>query len=213
MALTTRTALWIAVGMLGGTLAWSKYEARCVPASTILLENVPCAIGQWKCSKTEESDAYGAEVKTLIREYTAPGGRRAEVILQGTYTRLGGLRDWPLAHTTGGWTIAHEESRTLAVAKSQIPVVVRLQRLTKAEQVAHAVSWYTSPVDQAGSLARAETKAWKDRLAGRKSPWLGLYVATSCTGAADTKEREEDALALAAAIAPHLPTIAQESEL
>ncbi|NSW56897.1 MAG: exosortase-associated EpsI family protein [Armatimonadetes bacterium] len=213
MALTTRIALWIAVGMLGGTLAWSKYESRCVSASTILLDRVPCDLGDWKCSKSEESDAYGSEVKTLIREYVAPGERRAEVILQGTYTRLGGLRDWPLAHTTGGWTIAHEETRALRVDGSPIPVNVRLQRITKGERVVHAVSWYTSPQDQAGSLARAETKAWRDRLVGRRSPWLGLYVAVSSTGKAKMKEHEADALGLASAIAPHLPTIARESEL
>jgi len=211
MTLTPKAALWIAVGMLTGTLAWSKYEMRSIPATSIQLETVPKTIGPWSCVKDEASKGYGIEVKTLIRNYETADGLQAMVTLQGTYTRLGGLRDWSLARTTGGWTIPTEANKELEFQGAGGSGTVRLQKLTKDQMVLYTVSWYTSPTREAASLAKAEVVAWGDRLVGRKTPWLGLYVAVIAADEASAAKAEEAAIELAAHIAPIMRQVAAES--
>ena len=212
MVLPLKTALWIAVGMLAGALVWSKYEMRSVPAASILLADIPKSIGQWQCVKDEVSQSYGTEVSTLIRDYKATDGTEAQVTLQGTYTRLGGLRDWSLARTTTGWTISDETTKAVAMGGDQDQAVLRLQRITKDDRVLCAVSWYTSPTHQAANLTGAETRAWRDRLVGHKSPWLSLYVVVDATGKQDAAKHEKAAVALAKGIAPRLREIAAKAQ-
>ena len=211
MRLTPHVSRIIAIGMLGGAFAWSQYEMRAVPAADISLESLPKAIAQWTCIAEQNRGAYGAEVKTIDRVYQAPGGEKAQATFQATYTRLGALRDWSLARTTGGWTIATESKKELSLPQGGGLVQVRLQELTKENAVEVGITWYTSAQGQAASLAKAELSAWGDRLRGRKMPWLSLYVTVPQTAKLSREDATQKAIELASILAPALRTIASNA--
>lgn len=210
MTLTPRAAMAIAVAMLTATLVWSRCETRAVPAAGIPLQRVPMTLGPWTCIKETANESYGVEVKTLDRTYRDAAGNEASVTLQGTYTRLGALRDWTLARTTAGWTVTSEVQRSLALAGAPEVAVMNVQELGDGKSKEIAVSWFASSRRQAATLTRAEIAAWGDRLAGRKLPWLSQYVTVSVARQQDTAAAQDRALDLARRVAEALRGIAAE---
>lgn len=208
MKLTAGKARVLAVGMIAVTLVWSRYEMRVTPAAGIDLEAMPKQCGQWSCTDEAALDGYGIEAKTITRTYRGPDNAEAAVIFQGTYTRLGALRDWPLARATAGWSIPTESTRDLALDGDDGRATVRLQQLTKDRTSLVAVSWYTSPSQGVGSLAGAEVAAWRDRLVGRRTPWVSLYVAIPVTETVHRPATETAALELAQCLVPELRAVA-----
>lgn len=211
MILTPRTAMTIAVSMLAATLVWSKCETRTLPADRIPLQRVPMALGQWTCIEESANPNYGAEVATLERTYRDAAGNKASVILQGTYTRLGALRDWSLARTTGGWTVASQSQVSLTLPSAGQSVVMTVQDMRSDTSNEVAVTWYASSQRQAATLARAEMAAWADRLAGRRLPWLSQYITVTVPRTQDRVAAQERALDLAQRMAAALRAVASSS--
>ncbi len=179
-----------------------------VPAAQIPLEGVPTTLGQWTCTEQHANENYGVEVKTLRRSYRDGNGHEAQVALQGTYTRLGALRDWSLARTTGGWSIKAQKQVSLQLPGLGENIVVTLQDLGREKSNEIAVSWYVSSTRQAATLARAEVAAWGDRLAGRRLPWLSEYVTVPVADGEDRAAAEARALDLARRLAAALRAVA-----
>ena len=211
MSLTPLVARSLALVMLGGALAWSRYEMRPIPAASIPLEGLSTQIATWSCTGANARDTYGPEVKTLDITYQRSDGRKAAVIVEGTYTRLGALRDWALARSTGGWNIANETERNLPSPDGSAPVAVRLQELAKGDTREAAVSLYMSRDRYAASLGKAEVSAWRDRFVGRRTPWFGIFVTVPITGTQDREEAQNTAIELAQDLASRLKSIAAEA--
>lgn len=211
MTLTSRTAMAFAVSMLAVAVVWSRHETREVPAATIPLGSIPKNLGPWTCIEESANNSYGIEVQTLHRTYRDAEGTVARVSMQGTYTRLGGLRDWTVARTTEGWSVTREDEVALELDVAGDKIVVTLQELDKNTSKGFAVSWYASSCRQAPTLARAEVAAWGDRLAGRRVPWLSEYVAVSVPAQGDRAVAQARALDLARRIASALRAVAASS--
>jgi hypothetical protein len=213
MSLTLPVSRGLAVVMLGGALIGSRHEMRLVPASTIPLEGMPSRFADWTRTTSAPVDTYGVEVKTIHSTYQGPGGRKANVILQATYTRLGALRDWSLARTTGGWNVIDAPPQVLRGRNGGAPLKVRLQSLSKADKWEVAVSCYLSHEQQASSLAKAEIAGWRDRLVGRRVPWFSLFVSVPGMGDQNQDDARKAALELAQHIAHELQSLTEKSEV
>jgi hypothetical protein len=212
----------MAVAMVGAAALRARHELRAVPAAQIPLQAIPRKLQDWACTKEHTRDTYGIEVLTLDRVYRAPGGVEAFVTFQATYTRLGALRDWSLARTTGGWSVTSEAEQPLMGAagasgrgspRPPVPWTVRVQRLTQNQVVDVAVSWYTSARTQTTTLGRAELAAWKDRLKGQRVPWLSLYLTVRATKSLSPEQAEQRALQLATLLAPQLEELARHAPI
>ena len=212
MSLTPPVSRSLALVMLGGALIWSRHEMRLVPASAIPLESMPSRFAGWTRTASTPLDTYGVEVKTINSTYQGPRGRKANVTLQATYTRLGALRDWSLARTTGGWNINDETQQVLPGRNGGTPITVRLQYLSKENTWEVAVSCYLSHEQQAASLAKAEIAGWRDRLLGHRMPWFSLFVTVPGMGDQSHEDAQQAALELAQHIAHELQYVAAKSE-
>ena len=151
-------------------------------------------------------------MKTINSTYQDARGRKANVTIQATYTRLGALRDWSLARTTGGWNITDAPQQVLPGRSGAPPIKVRLQYLTKGKAGEVAVTCYLSRGQQAASLAKAEFAGWRDRLLGHRMPWFSLFVTVPAVGEQGQAEAQKAALELAQHIAHELQYVAANSE-
>lgn len=214
----------LAVAMVGAAALWARHETRPIPAAQIPLQAIPGKLQTWQAMQTpateQTRDTYGVEVLTLDRVYRAPDGVQALVTFQATYSRLGALRDWSLARTTAGWSVTSEADQPLMDApgasgrdspRPPAPWTLRVQRLTQNQVVEVAVSWYTSGRTEATALGRAELAAWKDRLKGRRMPWLSLYLTVRATPSLPPEQAERRALQLATLLARELDELARHA--
>ena len=212
MKLTPGTAKLTAAVMIGAAFLWSRYETRAIPAVSIGLASLPQRAGEWTRDELDFTERFGIEALTADAVYTDPEGHEAQVTYQGTYTRLGALRDWSLARTTGGWTITREMQQTIARADGTGQMTVRMQELIKEGDGMVAISWYASPDNEATSLARAEMRAWRDRLVGHTNPWLSMYIILPTGEDIERATAETMALDLASHLGPQLRAVARDAE-
>jgi len=203
------TARYVAVAMLVAATVWVQFEGHSMSAEGIALDRTPRQAGKWRCIKQDVSQAYGFETKTMIRLYEDPEKRTAKVTFQATYTRLGSLRDWSLALTTQGWTVTQQVFRPIQASGGGHFGRARVEELTHGETRQVAASWYTSPTREAATLAQAETRAAVDRLMGRRSPWMGIFVTMDSREGKD--ETEDEVVKLTAILAPQLRAVAVAS--
>jgi hypothetical protein len=139
------------------------------------------------------------EGKRITRRYRDGAARDLTVVLGGTYTRIGAIKDYSLARAAQGWTEAAVRIVPLGTGQE-----CRVQALQHASHREVAASVYCSAGEVIPDFRRAELTAARDKLLGRGGAWGQAYVVVKVEDGATDEQATERVFRFLAELAPQL---------
>lgn len=171
------TPLFAGLGVLGLALVAGYAGRTVVDVSDLPLESVPEKLGPWTCEFEDAPEEKNTtETRYLTRVYAHENGAKIRASMQVTASRLGALRNWPVAMLGNGWNI--DEPMTMGPKKVDglpFEMTARLQWLHRPGRRMLTSTWFVSPRTQALDFERAQLLGWRDKLIG-ECIWGELYL-------------------------------------
>jgi len=170
------TATYAAVlALLLGAVVVSRVQGRAVGSSDLPLQSVPQPQGPWTCERQRVK--LGGTYVEVLRNYKHPDGCQALVILRGTRTRQGTLKDYALGRVGQGFTpVSGSKDMWRARLRSGAPMTASVQDLVHQGNHEACIMWFVSPSKQCPTYIGAQVAGAWQRLLGRHEPWFEVYV-------------------------------------
>ena len=189
--------------ILAMALVAGRAGQRVVDLSGLSLEGLPQQLGPWECTSEETVVGKDTEESRCVRrDYDNGDGARIMAYLQVTSSRLGALRNWPIARMGTGWNV--EELgvwRSDAIAGLPFEMQASQYWLHRVgvENRKFSLIWFVSPDGQSPNFEGAQTLGWRDRMLGN-CMWGEMYLET--IGAESEEQMQEATRDLAMRLAP-----------
>jgi len=154
-------------------LVASRMQGRAAGSSDLPLRRIPQQQGPWTCESEQVfADDAGVEID---RTYKHPDGHEALVVLKGTRTRLGTLKDYAVGRVGQGFVAASKETWQTRLPDGA-PMTASVQDLVNGPYHEACIMWFVSPSRQCSSLVEAQAAGWSERLWARREPWFELHI-------------------------------------